>query len=205
MQPRAGGKPGQQHALVMAGLCASCGICAGACPSSTPFRSDEQLVTGIDMPQLTVNRLRPQLEAALARLTGERRVVVFGCDCAADVKVLAAPDVAVFSLLCTGQLPPSFVEYALRSGADGILITGCRAGDCQYRLGNTWTSERLERKREPHLRANVAPQRVRLAWYSAGEEAALRRELERFHAALSALPHSGVARTSRTKRDQESA
>lgn len=205
MQPRAGGKPGQQHALVMAGLCASCGICAGACPSSTPFRSDEQLVTGIDMPQLTVNRLRAQLEAALARLTGERRVVVFGCDCAADVRVLAAPDVAVFSLLCTGQLPPSFVEYALRSGADGILITGCCAGDCQYRLGNTWTGERLERKREPHLRANVAPQRVRLAWYSAGEEAALRRELERFHAALSALPRSRVARTSRTKRVPESA
>jgi coenzyme F420-reducing hydrogenase delta subunit/quinol-cytochrome oxidoreductase complex cytochrome b subunit len=205
MQPRAGGKPGQQHAVVIAGLCASCGICAGACPSSTPFRSDEQLLTGIDMPQLTVNRLRAQLEAALARLTGERRVVVFGCDCAADVRVLAAPDVAVLSLLCTGQLPPSFVEYAQRSGADGILITGCRAGDCQYRLGNSLTGERLGRRREPHLRANVAPQRARMAWHSAGEEATLRRELERFRTALSALPRSGKARTSRTRRDHESA
>ncbi len=200
MQPRAGGRPGQQHAVVIAGLCASCGICAGACPSSTPFRSNERLTTGIDMPQFTVHRLRAQLEAALARLVGERCIVVFGCDCAADVRVLAAPQVAAFSLLCAGQLPPSFVEYALRSGADGILITGCRTGDCQYRFGNTWTGERLERKREPHLRANVASPRVRLAWYSAGEEAALETELERFRAALSVLPRSAVMRTSRSKR-----
>ena len=39
---------------------------------------------------------------------------------------LAAPDVAVFSLMCTGQLPPSFVEYALRDGAAGVLVSGCR-------------------------------------------------------------------------------
>jgi coenzyme F420-reducing hydrogenase delta subunit/quinol-cytochrome oxidoreductase complex cytochrome b subunit len=200
MQPRAGGKPGQQHAVVIPALCASCGICAGACPSSTPFRSNEQLTTGIDMPQFTVNRLRAQLEGALTRLDGERRIVVFGCDCAAAVSRLEAPDVAVFSLLCTGQLPPSFVEYALRSGADGILITGCRAGDCQYRVGNALTRERLEREREPHLRTNVAPQRVRVAWYSAGEGTALRAELERFRAALSALPRSRAVRTSRSKR-----
>jgi len=199
MQPRLPGKPGQQHAVVIAGLCASCGICAGACPSSTPFRSNERLATGIDMPQFTVHRLRAQLETALARLTGGRRIVVFGCDCAADVTVLAAPQVAAFSLLCAGQLPPSFVEYALRSGADGILITGCRTGDCQYRFGNTWTAERLARGREPHLRANVASQRVRLAWYGAGEEAALGRELERFHGELSALPRSVGTRTSRSK------
>ena len=70
MRARAGGKPGQQHAVVIAGLCASCGICAGACPSATPFRSNERLTTGIDMPQSTVHRLRAQLEAALARLAG---------------------------------------------------------------------------------------------------------------------------------------
>ena len=200
MQPRALGKPGQQHAVVIAGLCASCGICAGACPSSTPFRSNERLATGIDMPQLTVNRLRARLEGALARLDGERRIVVFGCDCAADANAVDVPDTTAFSLLCAGQLPPSFVEYALRSGADGILITGCRLGDCQYRFGNAWAAERLERKREPHLRANVASQRVRLAWYSAGEEAALGSELERFHAALSELPRSVGTRTSRSKR-----
>lgn len=55
-------KPGHKIAIVDADLCASCGICAGSCPSSTPFRSQEALVTGIDMPQLPVSVLRRSLE-----------------------------------------------------------------------------------------------------------------------------------------------
>jgi ferredoxin len=64
-------------AVVDADLCASCGICAGSCPSSTPFRRRETLITGIDMPQLPVNALRQQLEQALAQLAGRTRIVVF--------------------------------------------------------------------------------------------------------------------------------
>ena len=62
---------------------------------------------------------------------------MFGCDHGADVRPLQAPDTAVVSLLCAGQLPPSFVEYALRSGAQGVLVAGCRECDCAFRLG-TW-------------------------------------------------------------------
>lgn len=52
-------KPGHELARVLPDLCASCGICAGACPSSTPFRSVEQLVTGIDMPQQPIGGAAP--------------------------------------------------------------------------------------------------------------------------------------------------
>ena len=44
---------------------------------------------------------------------------------------------------CTGQLPPSFVEYALRDGAAGVLVSGCKPGGCEFRLGTRWTEERL--------------------------------------------------------------
>ena len=60
-------KPGHKIAIVDADLCAACGICAGSCPSSTPFRSQEQLVTGIDMPQQPVDVMRRQLEARHGR------------------------------------------------------------------------------------------------------------------------------------------
>ncbi|MEK7260779.1 MAG: cytochrome b N-terminal domain-containing protein, partial [Pseudomonadota bacterium] len=107
-------KPGHELAVVEPDLCAACGICAGACPSSTPFRSLSELVTGIDMPQRSVHALRAELDAALAGLTGEAGVVVFGCDRAADVHRLRGPGVATVSLMCAAQLPPSFVDYALR-------------------------------------------------------------------------------------------
>ncbi|MDP2821146.1 MAG: hydrogenase iron-sulfur subunit [Sulfuritalea sp.] len=155
-------KAAHQIAIVDPDLCAGCGICAGSCPSSTPFRSQEKLVTGIDMPQQPVDILRQQLEVQLGQLSGTTKLLVFGCDKGADVRRLASADTAAVSLLCTGMLPPSFVEYALRSGADGVVVTGCREGGCDFRLGMEWTRARLNRQREPHLRALVPLDRLQL-------------------------------------------
>ena len=162
-------KPNHKIAIVDADHCAGCGICAGACPSSTPFRSQERLVTGIDMPQQPVDVLRQQLEAKLEKLEGKTKLVVFGCDQGADVSALAARDTATLSLICTGMLPPSFIEYALRSGIDGVVISGCREGGCDFRLGMEWTHARLTRQREPHLRNLVPLDRLQLIDASRGD------------------------------------
>ncbi len=178
MVPHPNDRHGAQMAQVDADQCASCGICAGACPSSTPFRSAQRLVTGIDMPQWPVDALRRRLVQGLAARRGENAFVVFGCDCGARIDTLAQPDVLAFSLACTGMLPPSFVEYALRGGADGVLVTACREGGCEFRLGQRWTDERLRGDREPHLRSTVAAQRWATAWADAGDEAAVRDALD---------------------------
>jgi coenzyme F420-reducing hydrogenase delta subunit/ferredoxin len=180
-------KPGHQLAHVIPDLCASCGICAGACPSSTPFRSVQELVTGIDMPQQPVSALRVQMEQRIAALTGPTRIVVFGCDCAADAGRLQGADTAVLSLMCSGLLPPSFVEYALRGGAEGVLITGCREGSCAYRFGTQWTEERMRGQREPHLRASVPEERVRMAWADRHDAGQLAAALETFRKDLQTL------------------
>ena len=182
------GIPGRQLAQVIPDLCASCGICAGACPSSTPFRSGAELLTGIDMPHMPIGELRGALQRALAQLAGKNGIVVFGCDQGANVTKLAGQDVASFSLICTGMLPPSFVEYALRGGAAGVLVTGCRAGGCGFRLGNRWTEERLAGMREPHLRASPPGKAVRVAWADRGEEAELGVAIEDLRQALVARP-----------------
>lgn len=186
MVPHPDGKPGQQLAKVAPNLCASCGICAGSCPSSTPFRNVAALVTGIDMPQLPIDGLRRALRA---RLAGKRNaIVVFGCDQGATIGTLESPEVVAFSLICTGMLPPTFVEYALREGAAGVLITGCRDGGCAFRLGSRWTEQRLSGLREPHLRANVERARLCMVWADRGEEQALGAELADFRLRLGHLP-----------------
>lgn len=177
-------RPRGATALVSPELCAGCGICAGACPSATPFRKLEPLASGIDLPQRTVGELREELERALERLEDPPRVIVFGCECAADSTRLAGGSNAAIALPCTGMLPPSLLEYALRSGADGVLVTGCPESDCEYRLGNRWTEERLAGEREPQLRASVPRERVRLRWIGRGGEAALARSLAEFRAEL---------------------
>lgn len=171
----------RQLAQVDPALCASCGICVGACPSSTPFRSAVELVTGIDMPSAPIGVLRRQLSQGLAAM-GETRhkIVVFGCDHGADITRLAGPDVAAFSLVCAGQLPPSFVDYALRDGAAAVLVSACLDNGCEFRLGERWTVERLLGTREPHLRASVPADRLVMAPAGAGDE-------DRVQCALQAL------------------
>jgi coenzyme F420-reducing hydrogenase delta subunit/ferredoxin len=180
-------RPGFKLAVVDPDLCASCGICAGSCPSSTPFRRRATLVTGIDMPQLPVNALRQQLEQALEKLSGRTRILVFSCARGAQAMPLAGADTAVIELICTGMLPPAFVEYALRGGADGVLVAACRAGGCDFRLGERWTSERLLGDREPHLRHSVPPSRLQVLLGSAHDSGALATALSEFRTRIETL------------------
>ena len=177
----------RELAVVHPDLCAACGICAGSCPSSTPFRSMAELVTGIDLPQSPIGALRQRLRSGLAALQVPRKLVVFGCDHGADVRAVQGPDVVTHSLVCTGALPPSFVEYALRDGAAGVLVTGCRPGGCEFRLGQQWTVERLSGAREPHLRSSVPPERVASVWAGAGEEGALVQALDQLRQQVARL------------------
>jgi len=128
-------------ASVLAARCAACGICAGACPSSTPFRSVRELVSGIDLPDFSVHDLRRRLQASLPA-----EEIVFSCEHSRAGGI---------ALRCLAQLPPSFIEYALRNGARRVRTVGCREGECEWRLGMVLSQERFAGRREPHLRTTV--------------------------------------------------
>ena len=204
MRPRSDGMQFPEEAVVVPDRCVSCGICAGACPSSTPFRSEAEYVSGIEMPSMTMAGLRAAMTYDLARLEGDARVMVFGCDNAANIEKLRSEGVAVMSLPCTAMLPPSFIEYALyEHQIDGVFITGCRENDCYHRLGGLWTAQRLNREREPRLRARVERkhERVRLFWASATDIKELAMELESFRSGLRSLNESENAAKETIKRE----
>jgi coenzyme F420-reducing hydrogenase delta subunit/ferredoxin len=175
----------RMQAQVDPDLCAACGICAGACPSSTPFRRMETLVSGIDLPSRPVVALRTRLDVALARMSSAPRIVAFGCEHAAKAGASTASGVAVLELPCLAALPPSFIEYALRNGADGVLLTGCGEGDCEYRLGGVWMEQRIAGTRMPRLRRHVPRGRVEFVQANAGQEKHLMSALARFRKSLS--------------------
>lgn len=172
-------------AVVDADRCASCGICAGSCPSSTPFRSDERLATGIDLPDLGVGLLRDALEAKLEAHPGERPLVVFGCRHAASPA--SAADVVTLALPCAGMLPPAFIEYALRRGARGVAVVACPPGDNEYRFGTQWVQQRLAGEREPRLRAAAERERIRLVEAAPEDLIALQAKLAGFRHDLDLL------------------
>jgi ferredoxin/coenzyme F420-reducing hydrogenase delta subunit len=189
MVPHPNQRIGRTLAQVDADLCVSCGICAGACPSSTPFRSAARLVTGIDMAQRPLDALRRRLREALQATHGAAPIVVFGCDHGADLSRLHGDGLCRFSLLCAGQLPPAFVEYALRDGAAGVVVAACREGGCEFRFGERWTAERLSGAREPHLRASVDADRVTLVFAGRSDDARIEQALDRLR---SLMPSRGA-------------
>jgi coenzyme F420-reducing hydrogenase delta subunit/ferredoxin len=185
MKPRSDGMHFLEEAVVVPERCVSCGICIGSCPSSTPFRSETGYVSGIEMPSLPISGLRVAMTENLAKLEGDARVMVFGCDNAADVGKLRGKGVAVMSLPCTAMLPPSFIEYALNEHrVDGVFITGCRENDCYHRMGGLWTEQRLAAKREPRLRDRAERERIKLFWASSDDIGELVLELESFRSSL---------------------
>ncbi len=163
MEPRTDGLPYDEVAVVHDSYCASCGICAGSCPSSTPFRKMNPLVTGIDMSHASVNMLREECNEKLGGLDDEIRIIIFGCDHAAELEQFRGQGTAVVTLPCTGMLPASFIDYALRRGnADGVFITGCLENNCHYRLGNHWLDERIHKDRKPALRSRIDRNRIHI-------------------------------------------
>jgi len=133
------------QALVFPARCAACGICAGACPSATPFRKASELVSGIDMPDETVRDLRKKVQEFLDK---GNACVKFQCAHASATRDGIA-------LRCAAALPPSFIEYALRRGAREVLLIPCRDGECAWRIGDELAAARFTGAREPRLRATV--------------------------------------------------
>lgn len=195
-------RPGHQQAVVNADQCTSCGICAGACPSSTPFRRVDELVSGIDLPQLTVQTMRSNTDDAIAALSESPRIVVFNCQHGAELSTLKSSSVALISLPCIGMLPPSFVDYVLRrERVDGVLITGCPPEKCYHRLGSVWTEQRVEGTREPHLRTKAAKARLRIRWAMPHEAENVKREVRHYQLELARDLSSSDTEQGSTSRD----
>jgi len=189
LEPRTDGHPRFHYeARVVENKCVSCGICTGSCPFSSPFRHSKELKSAIEMPYSGMQHLRDATSDALHRISGERRIIIFGCDHGTDITDLEYADVAGVSLECIGMLPPSLIDYALRQGADGVFVTGCRMGDCFHRLGNQWTRQRLNDERKPELHRKVARERIRFFMAAEADRLRLVQEIEAFGRDLPQAP-----------------
>jgi coenzyme F420-reducing hydrogenase delta subunit/ferredoxin len=185
IQARTDGAKFENEVVVNPELCGACGICTGSCPASNPFRSSRtELKSGIDMPQLTVDDLRTVTNGAIARMDGETNILIFGCEHGFNVNRLDSGDTQGIRLLCSGMLPPTLVEYALKKGAHGVMVTGCRHNDCYFRFGNRWTKMRFDGKRKPSLRGRADRDRIRIHGGAETDQKRVETDLQAFRAEL---------------------
>ena len=74
-------------------------------------------------------------------------------------------------LLCTGQLDARYVLEAFLRGADGVLVVGCKLGECHYFDGNYQAKLKIDAVKIMLKRAGVEPERLRMDFMSAAEGA----------------------------------
>ncbi len=205
MVARTDGRPFERQAMVNPALCVGCGLCAGACPTSMPFRTASELIPGIDLPDHSIRALRDAVHTAGAELHGNSRIMVFGCEHGPPLRNLPSANVATASLRCIGQLPPAFIDYVLSKGfADGVVLAGCSENSGHARLGVKWTQARIARERDPHLRARVPAERLKTLWAGRTGSAKLDALLREFAAELDQLPKpQGRAESRRAMKIEE--
>jgi ferredoxin/coenzyme F420-reducing hydrogenase delta subunit len=182
--PRTDGQPFPYQAEVSADLCVACGICMGSCPSSTPFRRQHELKTGIDLPGQPLHAVRDSVAAAAAELAGDGRTLVLACAHSAG-----GGDVGgVVTFPCVAMIPPSLVDYILSKDlADGVVVAGCAESTAYNRLGIAWTQQRFAGARDPYLRKRVPRERLLTIWASPFEFARYETERAAFAARLQGL------------------
>ncbi len=188
MVPRSDGRPFDREAAVDPSNCMSCGICVGACPTATPFRRARALAPGIELPDHSIADLRERTTAAAADITGESRVIVYACEHSTGVADLEQSAARVVTMPCVAMLPPAFLDFVIsRRLADGVFISGCREGDCHFRLGARWTKQRIAHQRDPYLRRRVPRERIELCWLGGSRRGHRRQLLEEFQQRLPGL------------------
>ncbi len=92
-----------------------------------------------------------------------------GADLAGTSRIQYPPNIRVVRVPCSGRINPLFILKALRSGIDGVLVSGCHPGDCHYLSGNY-----VGRRKSATLKRfieylGIEEGRVQFSWVSAAE------------------------------------
>lgn len=66
-------------------------------------------------------------------------------------------------------MDPLLVIRALRSGFDGVLVSGCHPGDCHYQTGNYRARRRIAVTKKFLEFMGIEPERFQASWVSASE------------------------------------
>jgi heterodisulfide reductase subunit A len=176
-------------AYVDEAACKGCGSCAAACPADAinmRFFSDEQIMAQV-RAATEVKREFPLIVAFLCNWCS------YGAaDLAGTSRIQYPTNARNIRVMCSARVDPSFVLEALRRGADGVLIAGCRIGECHYRDGNYQALQRVNVLKGVLEKIGIDPGRVKIVWCAASEGEIFARDLKDFIGELKAMGPIGT-------------
>ncbi|MEW5933590.1 MAG: hydrogenase iron-sulfur subunit, partial [Bacillota bacterium] len=124
--------------------CQGCGICAAECPAQA-----------IALSSLCIPELKAEVDAVAATDasdSGAPPLLVFACSHCAFTAIERSslpfpPGTRVIGVPCVGTVDETLMLRALTLGARGIVLAGCREGQCHYGSGPERARKRVQRVR----------------------------------------------------------
>jgi coenzyme F420-reducing hydrogenase delta subunit len=111
-------------------------------------------------------------------------LVTFVCDWClradADLEILESypPNVRVVHIPCSGRIDPEMALLALRSGIDGVLVCGCKPGECHYQRGTLVSDCKLSVLDRMFEEMGINQDRVHLAQIGTTDRGRIRMEID---------------------------
>ncbi|OWY25505.1 hypothetical protein C7N43_20085 [Sphingobacteriales bacterium UPWRP_1] len=121
--------------------CVGCGICIASCKEHA-----------ITLPGYPVLETLPDAP--------KHTVAAFSCSYFPQVRMPEGVNAAHYKVPCIGSVNPKDLEKMITGHVcEGVLLMGCE--ECYFRLGKTWTLDRITHKRPPMLSKKVPLSKVR--------------------------------------------
>lgn len=128
-----------------------------------------------------MNRLEPRIFAFLCNWAGYA-----ACDLA-GAQHLQLPPFLEVRVMCTGRVDPLQMIEPFISGCDGVMLVGCRKGECRYETGNYHAERRVHWVRKALQYINVDPSRLSCDWIGADDAGAFKSVADEFSAKVASL------------------
>jgi len=149
----------------------ACGTCVAACPTGAISRegvSNQEIVN-----QFPTERLQAP------------KLITFVCDWSlresADIEILENYPkelVNVVHIPCTGRIDPQHAMMALKAGVDGVLVCGCKSGECHFKRGTDVASCKIGLLNTMLKQINYPQKQIRFVQIGTQERGRIRYEIE---------------------------
>lgn len=106
-------------------------------------------------------------------------IVTFAChycaygaaDLAGVMRLQYPPSIRIVKVPCTGRVDIHHILTAFEKGADGVIVAGCRIGDCHFQDGNLKATRRVQYARKLLKEIGLDEERLEIYYMSSAEGA----------------------------------
>jgi len=114
------------------------------------------------------------------------KIIMFAClkwgygaaDLAGVSRLKYTPIVKIIKVRCTGLVDVKHILYAIKSGADGVMVVGWRPYECQFKAGNFKAQTHVDIANRILERRGFGGQRINMYWLSSAEAEKLVKSVE---------------------------